>query len=81
MEQTNQPTPEDMAQRRADLKKFYEDSIPFLESQLAYEKLKTQIAKEKFEQFKCDFSISQAMAPAPEGEPEKNPAENLTGNE
>jgi len=58
-------TPEQIEAQRVILDAFYTKQIPRLKKQLEYEKLQTQIEKERFERFKMQFQMASAMAPAP----------------
>lgn len=64
-EEARELTPEERAAKREELKKFYESSIPQLESQLKYEELLTKIDAQRFERFKMQFQMASAMAPPP----------------
>jgi hypothetical protein len=67
MENTNQQeemenlTPEQLAARKDEMKKFFEEAIPFLEAQNKYEKLLAEISEFKYKRFQYDTQYSMQM--------------------
>ena len=60
-EEMEQLTPEQLAARKEEMKGFFDESIPYLESQLKYEKLLAEISEYKFKRFQYDTQLSMAM--------------------
>jgi hypothetical protein len=73
---SNQPeeqelTQEELTARKEEMKKFYEDSIPYLEAQAKYEKLLTDIDEARFKRSTLNYQWAQFInntAPKEEGE-------------
>ena len=60
-EEMEQLTPEQLAARKQEMKAFFDESIPYLESQLKYEQLLAQISEHKFKRFQFDTQLSMTM--------------------
>jgi|694.fasta_scaffold00105_136 hypothetical protein len=60
-EELEQLTPEQLAQRKEEMKAYFDEAIPYLESQVKYEKLLMDIAESKFKKFQWDTQLSMAM--------------------
>jgi hypothetical protein len=58
--------------RKEEMKKFYEESVPYLESQLKYEKLLTDIEEARFKRanFQYQFAVMMAQSQGPDSEEE-----------
>jgi hypothetical protein len=67
-------TVEEMAVKRAEITKYYEDHIPSLETQLQYETLLRDIEKTRAERLQAQMFITKSMAEPPAApEPNKVP--------
>ncbi len=58
-------TVEEMAVKRAEITKYYEDHIPSLETQLQYETLLRDIEKTRAERLQAQMFITKSMAEPP----------------
>ena len=56
---------EEMATKRAEITKYYEDHIPSLETQLQYETLLRDIEKTRAERLQAQMFITKSMAEPP----------------
>ena len=56
---------EEMATKRAEITKYYEDHIPSLETQLQYETLLRAIEKTRAERLQAQMFITKSMAEPP----------------
>jgi hypothetical protein len=89
MENMNQHEPEmelsaeELAAKKADMLKFYEDSIPYLDAQLNYEKKLAEIDEVRFR--RAQFQVQMAMMMNPQNheefEEEENEREDLVQDE
>ena len=70
--EANQLSPEELAERRAQITKYYEEHIPSLKTQLEYETLLRDIEKCRAERLQAQMFVANTMAGPPE-EP-KSPA-------
>jgi hypothetical protein len=74
MENMNQHEPEmemsaeELAAKKADMLKFYEDSIPYLDAQLNYEKKLAEIDEVRFR--RAQFQVQMAMMMNPQNHEE-----------
>tara|TARA_B100001094_G_scaffold8362_1_gene7470 strand:+ start:527 stop:829 length:303 start_codon:yes stop_codon:yes gene_type:complete len=59
-ETTTEMSPEQMKKKRAEITKFYKESIKNLEVQLEYEKLLTDIEKQRAERVQAQMFLAQA---------------------
>ena len=59
-ETTTEMSPEEMKKKRAEITKFYRESIKNLEVQLEYEKLLTDIEKQRAERVQAQMFLAQA---------------------
>ena len=66
---------EELAERRREIKEYYEDNIPSLKVQLEYENLLRDIEKSRAERLQAQMFIAQTMA-APPGEDDMPPVSN-----
>lgn len=60
-EELEQLTAEQLVERKLEMKAYFDDAIPYLESQVKYEKLLMDIAESKFKKFQWDAQLSMAM--------------------
>jgi hypothetical protein len=89
MENMNQHEPEmemsaeELAAKKADMLKFYEDSLPYLDAQLNYEKKLAEIDEVRFR--RAQFQVQMAMMMNPQNheefEEEENEREDLIQDE
>jgi hypothetical protein len=56
-----QLTPEQLKQRKEEMKAYFEEAIPYLEAQAKYESLLANISESKFKRFQWDTQLSMAM--------------------
>jgi hypothetical protein len=67
MESNNQQQPEEqltaeqLAERKEEMKAYFEEAIPYLEAQHKYEKLLEGISEAKFKRFQWDTQLSLSM--------------------
>lgn len=68
---------EELMARKEEMKKFYEESVPYLEAQAKYEKLLTEIEEARFKRanFQYQFAMMMAQRPEEEEEVEKGKSE------
>jgi hypothetical protein len=70
---------EELMARKEEMKQFYDESVPYLESQAKYEKLLTDIEEARFKraQFQYQFAMmmSQSQEPDSEDELEETPSQ------
>ena len=59
---------EELAERRREIKEYYEDNIPSLKVQLEYETLLRDIEKSRAERLQAQMFIAKTMAAPPEGD-------------
>lgn len=62
---------EELMARKEEMKKFYEESVPYLESQAKYEKLLTDIEEARFKRANYQYQFAMMMAQRPEEEEEE----------
>jgi len=67
-----QMSPEELAQRKEEMKNFYDDSVPYLESQAKYEKLLTEIEEARFKRANYQYQFAMMMANQPKEEEDEN---------
>jgi hypothetical protein len=53
---------EELMARKEEMKKFYDESVPYLESQAKYEKLLTDIEEARFKRANCQYQFTMMMA-------------------
>jgi len=76
-EETTNPaelTKEQLAERRREIKEYYEDNIPSLKVQLEYEELLKDIEKSRAERLQAQMFIAKTMATDPEKDDMPAPA-------
>lgn len=67
-----QLSPEELAQRKEEMKQFYDESAPYLESQAKYEKLLTEIEEARFKRANFQYQFAMMMAQRPDGSEEED---------
>jgi len=67
-EQEVELTAEELAERKADMLKFYTESIPYLTAQLEYEKVLCEIDEARFKRTSINYQLAMMMNPPTEGE-------------
>ncbi len=67
-EEAQHLTPEQIAERKKELLKYYSEEIPFLEKQREYEMLTAEIDEAHLRKVMVQYKLSQLLAPPP-GEP------------
>jgi len=72
MENPENLSAEELDQRKEEMKEFYDSSIPYLESQLKYEKLLTDVEEARFKRanFAYQWQMLMANTQPPEGSDE-----------
>lgn len=60
-QQEKELTPEEIAQKKEEMKQFYDDAIPYLESQSKYEKLLTEIEEARFKRASFQYQFAMMM--------------------
>mgnify|MGYP003146185849 CR=1 FL=1 len=55
-------SPEELEQRKEEMKTFYDQSIPYLESQLKYEELLTNVEEARFKRANFQYQWQMLMA-------------------
>lgn len=68
-------SPEELAAKKEEMLAFYKESMPYLEAQLAYEKMLSEIDETRFKRTQIQMQYAMMMAP-PEEEGEM--PENIT---
>jgi hypothetical protein len=69
-QQEQELTHEELAARKSEMKQFYEDSIPYLEAQLKYEKFLTDIEETRFKRASFQYQFAMMMSQQQEQEEE-----------
>ena len=57
---------EELAQRKEEMKQFYDESVPYLESQAKYEKLLTEIEEARFKRANFQYQFAMMMSQRPD---------------
>jgi energy-coupling factor transporter ATP-binding protein EcfA2 len=60
-QEEEQLTAEQLAERKEEMKAYFEEALPYLEAQHKYEKLLADISEAKFKRFQWDTQLSMAM--------------------
>ena len=60
-QQEQELTAEELTARKEEMLKFYTDSVPYLEAQLQYESLLTQIEELRFKRTNIQFQYAMMM--------------------
>jgi hypothetical protein len=64
--EAKQLSPEELAERRAQITKYYEEHIPSLKVQLEYETLLRDIEKSRAERLQAQMFVAKSMSAPPE---------------
>lgn len=67
-----QLSPEELLARKEEMKQFYDESVPYLESQLKYEHLLTEIENARFKRATLQYQWASMMQNATPDEGEEN---------
>ena len=76
MENPENLSPEELAAKKEEMLQFYEESMPYLEAQLKYEKMLSEIDEMRLKRTQIQMAYAQMMAPPQEDsmrEPEDEP--------
>jgi hypothetical protein len=65
-------SPEELAAKKNEMLDFYKDSMPYLEAQLAYEKMLSDIDEVRFKRIQIQMQHAMMMAPPEEDEMPEN---------
>ena len=65
-------SPEELAAKKNEMLDFYKESMPYLEAQLAYEKMLSEIDETRLKRTQIQMTYAQMMAPPEEGEMPEN---------
>ena len=65
-------SPEELEQRKEEMKSFYDQSVPYLESQLKYEQLLTDVEEARFKRANFQYQWQMLMAQTQMAEEEGN---------
>ena len=68
MENPDNLSPEELAERKEEMLRFYEESMPYLNSQLKYEKMLCEIDELRFKRSQIQMQYAMMMAPPEEKE-------------
>ena len=60
-EQMENLTPEQLAERKEEMKKFFEEALPYLKAQAEYEKLLADISENKLKRLQYDHQYAVTM--------------------
>lgn len=60
-EQMENLTPEQLAARKEEMKKFFEEALPYLKAQAEYEKLLAEISENKLKRLQYDHQYAVTM--------------------
>ena len=60
-----QMSPEELAHRKEEMKSFYDESVPYLESQAKYETLLTSIEEARFKRANFQYQYAMMMSQQP----------------
>jgi hypothetical protein len=72
---------EELAQRKEEMKNFYDESVPYLESQAKYEKLLTEIEEARFKRANYQYQFAMMMSQRPDMEEEETEQETSTSQQ
>ena len=73
MEEMEQLSPEELAAKKKEMLDFYNESMPYLDAQLAYERKLAEIDEVRFKRSQIQMQFAMMMNP-PEEEPESEAA-------
>ena len=76
MENPENLSPEELATKKEEMLQFYKESMPYLEAQLKYEKMLSEIDEMRLKRTQIQMAYAQMMAPPEEDDempqPEKS---------
>ena len=72
MENPENLSPEELAAKKEEMLAFYKESMPYLEAQLAYEKMLSEIDETRFKRTQIQMQYAMMMAPPEEEEMPEN---------
>lgn len=85
METVNQQdvemTPEQLAEQKENMLRFYTESLPYLEAQLKYEQMLLQIDEARFKRSSIQYQFAMMMNPPQEEADEETEREDLIMSE
>lgn len=85
METVNQQnvemTPEQLAEQKENMLRFYTESLPYLEAQLKYEQMLLQIDEARFKRSSIQYQFAMMMNPQQEEANEETEREDLIMSE
>ena len=70
MENPENLSPEELAAKKEEMLEFYKESMPYLEAQLAYEKMLSDIDETRLKRTQIQMAYAQMMAPPEEDDGE-----------
>jgi len=65
-------SPEELAAKKEEMLEFYKESMPYLEAQLAYKKILSEIDEMRLKRTQIQMAYAQMMAPPEENEMPEN---------
>jgi len=66
MENPENLSPEELATKKEEMLQFYKESMPYLEAQLKYEKMLSEIDEMRLKRTQIQMAYAQMMAPPEE---------------
>ena len=78
MENPENLSPEELTAKKEEMLQFYEESMPYLEAQLNYEKMLSEIDEMRLKRTHIQMQYAQMMAPPEENEDEEEPMKKRT---
>lgn len=78
MENPENLSAEELATKKEEMLAFYEESMPYLEAQLNYEKMLSEIDEMRLKRTHIQMQYAQMMAPPEENENEEEPMKKRT---
>lgn len=66
MENPENLSPEELAAKKEEMLQFYKESMPYLEAQLKYEKMLSEIDEMRLKRTQIQMAYAQMMAPPEE---------------
>lgn len=76
-------SPEELMEKKEEMKKFFEESIPYLKAQFEYEELLTKIDEARFKRISIQYQYAMMSQGNPGGQEqtETEPRYNMEGEE
>ena len=78
MENPENLSAEELATKKEEMLAFYEESMPYLEAQLNYEKMLSEIDEMRLKRTHIQMQYAQMMAPPEENENKEEPMKKRT---